>query len=95
MLSIKDKANIILELGEQFELSGALLQTVHAVFGAIRNHFKELGENAFLPTLKDWEIHLSTVFPDIRLKKYIEMRGSDRGSILCGSFNDILGRTFV
>ncbi len=31
------------------------------------------------PTLGDWNNHLSTVFPDVRLKKYLEMRGADGG----------------
>ena len=32
-----------------------------------------------LPTLKDWEDHLTTAFPEVRLKKYLEMRGADGG----------------
>ena len=37
------------------------------------------------PTLKDWEDHLTTVFPEVRLKRYLEMRGADGGpwSRLC------------
>ena len=31
------------------------------------------------PTLKDWEDHLTTVFPEVRLKTFIEMRGADSG----------------
>lgn len=31
------------------------------------------------PTLGDWDNHLSTVFPDVRLKRYLEMRGADGG----------------
>lgn len=31
------------------------------------------------PTLGDWTNHLSTVFPDVRLKQFIEMRGADGG----------------
>jgi glutamate--cysteine ligase len=31
------------------------------------------------PTLKDWEDHLTTAFPEVRLKKYLEMRGADAG----------------
>eukprot|EP01025_Chloroclados_australasicus_P056624 TRINITY_DN7034_c1_g3_i2.p2 TRINITY_DN7034_c1_g3~~TRINITY_DN7034_c1_g3_i2.p2 ORF type:complete len:477 (-),score=37.72 TRINITY_DN7034_c1_g3_i2:318-1748(-) len=31
------------------------------------------------PTMEDWESHLTTVFPEVRLKKYIEMRGADGG----------------
>ena len=32
-----------------------------------------------LPTVKDWEDHLSTIFPEVRLKQYLEMRGADMG----------------
>jgi len=31
------------------------------------------------PMLADWELHSSTVFPEVRLKQYIEMRGADAG----------------
>ena len=31
------------------------------------------------PTLTDWVDHLSTVFPEVRLKTYLEMRGADSG----------------
>ncbi|MFN0193799.1 MAG: glutamate--cysteine ligase [Aestuariivirga sp.] len=32
-----------------------------------------------LPTMKDWTDHLTTIFPEVRLKKYLEMRGADSG----------------
>ncbi|MBF0335594.1 MAG: glutamate--cysteine ligase [Alphaproteobacteria bacterium] len=32
-----------------------------------------------IPTLGDWGDHLTTLFPDVRLKRYLEMRGSDGG----------------
>lgn len=31
------------------------------------------------PTLKDWEDHMTTVFTEVRLKRFIEMRGADGG----------------
>ncbi len=31
------------------------------------------------PTLRDWADHLTTAFPEVRLKKYLEMRGADGG----------------
>ena len=31
------------------------------------------------PTIEDWEDHLSTIFPEVRLKRFLEMRGSDSG----------------
>ena len=37
------------------------------------------------PNIKDWEDHLSIAFPEVRLKKFLEMRGADGGpwSRLC------------
>ena len=37
------------------------------------------------PTMKDWEDHLTTLFPEVRLKQFLEMRGADGGpwSRLC------------
>ena len=32
-----------------------------------------------LPTIADWNDHLTTLFPEVRLKSYLEMRGSDGG----------------
>ncbi|MBS7543415.1 glutamate--cysteine ligase [Ancylobacter oerskovii] len=32
------------------------------------------------PTVSDWANHLSTIFPEVRLKRYLEMRGADAGS---------------
>ncbi len=32
-----------------------------------------------LPTLSDWADHMTTVFPEARVKKFIEMRGADCG----------------
>jgi glutamate--cysteine ligase len=33
------------------------------------------------PTLSDWANHLSTIFPEVRLKTFLEMRGADTGAI--------------
>jgi len=33
------------------------------------------------PTLSDWADHMTTVFPEARVKKYIEMRGADCGDV--------------
>jgi glutamate--cysteine ligase len=32
-----------------------------------------------LPTIGDWADHLTTAFPEVRLKKFLEMRGADGG----------------
>ncbi|WP_462317997.1 glutamate--cysteine ligase [Marinilabilia sp.] len=39
------------------------------------------GKHQLRPTMEDWETHVSTVFPDIRLKKFIEMRGADASCV--------------
>ncbi len=44
--------------------------------------FKEYLKNKFqdfTPTINDWNIHITTVFPEVRLKSYIELRGADGG----------------
>jgi glutamate--cysteine ligase len=47
--------------------------------------FRDLmaGRLAALPgeraTISDWANHVSTIFPEVRLKRYLEMRGSDGG----------------
>jgi glutamate--cysteine ligase len=56
--------------------------TYHDVAGA---SFRDLlaGKLPQLPgeraTLSDWTNHLSTLFPEVRLKRYLEMRGADAG----------------
>src|SRR6059036_257079 len=55
----------------------------HDVSGA---SFRDLlaGKLAHLPgeraTMSDWANHLSTIFPEVRLKRFLEMRGADMGS---------------
>ena len=57
--------------------------TYHNVAGM---SFRDLlaGKLASLPgvhaTLSDWVNHVGTIFPEVRLKRYLEMRGADCGS---------------
>ncbi len=41
--------------------------------------FIENGHDGFEATIGDFELHLSTAFPEIRLKRFIEVRGADGG----------------
>jgi len=34
-----------------------------------------------LPTVNDWADHVTTAFPEVRLKRYLEMRGADSGPL--------------
>jgi glutamate--cysteine ligase len=40
----------------------------------------------FEPTMSDWADHLTTIFPEVRLKRFLEMRGADGGTWrrICG-----------
>ena len=37
------------------------------------------GYEGKIPTIQDWEDHMTTAFPEVRLKQFIEMRGADAG----------------
>ncbi|VVB11982.1 unnamed protein product [Arabis nemorensis] len=43
------------------------------------------GKNSHLsneqPTINDWENHTGTIWPEVRLKKFLEMRGADGGPL--------------
>ncbi|MCA9522003.1 MAG: glutamate--cysteine ligase [Myxococcales bacterium] len=42
-----------------------------------RRYLAAGGHRGCEPTLADWEVHLSTIFTEIRLKHYLEVRGAD------------------
>jgi glutamate--cysteine ligase len=56
--------------------------TYHDVSGGSFRDLME-GRLAQLPgeraTVSDWSNHLGTIFPEVRLKRYLEMRGADSG----------------
>jgi glutamate--cysteine ligase len=47
------------------------------VGGRTFRDFLETGQDGHYPTLADWELHLTTVFPEVRLKSFLEVRGAD------------------
>ena len=58
---------------------GRYVDCTHVTFrqfmaGALRNSVPD-----GMPTMGDWTNHLSTLFPDVRLKRFLEMRGADGG----------------
>lgn len=62
--------------------------TYHDVSGHSFRDFmagKLKGFEGQFPTQSDWEDHLTTLFPEVRLKSFLEMRGADAGpwSRLC------------
>ena len=58
--------------GRYIDVAGAAFQTF------IDGQLPQLpGERA---TIDDWSDHLTTLFPEVRLKKFLEMRGADSGN---------------
>lgn len=40
-------------------------------------HFLTHGHQGHRATIEDWEVHLTTLFPEVRIKRYIELRSAD------------------
>jgi glutamate--cysteine ligase len=55
------------------EVEGRLLPTPGNTF----SDWMQRGLDARFPTLHDWDVHLSTVFTEVRMKRFIEVRGAD------------------
>ncbi|AJD40220.1 glutamate-cysteine ligase [Rhizobium gallicum bv. gallicum R602sp] len=51
----------------------------HVTFRQFMNGALKGKVAAWEPTMGDWTNHLSTLFPDVRLKRFLEMRGADGG----------------
>jgi glutamate--cysteine ligase len=51
--------------------------TYHPGDGTTFRQFMSKGFRGMRPVLRDWDTHLTTLFPDVRLKKIIEVRGAD------------------
>ncbi len=49
-------------------------------------HWLEHGIDGRRPSMDDFDLHLTSVFPDVRLKGFLEIRGADNGSLA-----DVLG----
>ncbi len=56
----------------------------HAYYPAGGVTFRQFMQNGFevdgqvhRPTVRDWDTHLTTLFPDVRIKRIIEVRGAD------------------
>ncbi len=43
--------------------------------------FMREGYQGNAATIEDWDTHLTTLFPEVRLKHYLEVRGADAGSV--------------
>ncbi|RYR48927.1 hypothetical protein Ahy_A07g035040 [Arachis hypogaea] len=81
------KQSISLEPGGQFELSGAPLETLHQTCAEVNSHqyqVKAVPEEMGIGFLgmgfqPKWGIKDIPIMPNVRLKRYLEMRGADGG----------------
>lgn len=51
----------------------------HPIGGMTFRRFMRAGWNGERATMDDWAMHLSTLFPEVRLKRHLEVRGADAG----------------
>ena len=58
---------------------GKYHQATHVTFRQFLNGALKDELPGVEPTLGDWEDHMTTLFPETRLKRFIEMRGADGG----------------
>ena len=58
---------------------GSYHDCTHVTFRQFMNGALKGEIGAWEPTMGDWTNHLSTLFPDVRLKRFLEMRGADGG----------------
>lgn len=65
---------VVLDVPMLFVLDGDTLRPSN---GVTFRQFLEHGIDDLLPTLQDWELHLSTVFTEVRMKQFLEVRGAD------------------
>ncbi|MFT8675850.1 MAG: glutamate--cysteine ligase [Acetobacter sp.] len=59
---------------------GRMIDVAGRSFRAWLNGDRQDGLEGLQPTIGDFEDHITTAFPDVRLKQFLEMRGADAGS---------------
>ncbi len=74
--SFRDYVEWALDVPMFFVVRDGVFRPAHAL--PFRRFIAE-GWEGLRPTLADWEVHLSTLFPEVRLKRYVEVRGADAG----------------
>lgn len=72
--TIEDYARWVMEAPMFFIERGGELEDLSGVpFRA----FMEEGARGHAPRVEDWDLHLTTMFPEVRLKTYLELRSAD------------------
>src|SRR5450432_1404527 len=76
--AFRDYANWALDVPMFFVARGGVYRPARAL--PFRRFLAE-GFEGETATMADWELHLSTLFPEVRLKRYVELRGADAGPL--------------
>ncbi len=63
--------------GEYIDVAGASFRDFMA--GKLADNYTDPRLRGLVATMDDWSDHMTTLFPDVRLKKFLEMRGADGG----------------
>lgn len=74
--SFRDYVEWALDVPMFFVVRDGVYRPAHAL--PFRRFMTE-GWEGLRATMADWEVHLSTLFPEVRLKRYVEVRGADAG----------------
>ena len=74
--SFRDYVEWALDVPMFFVVRDGVYRPAHAL--PFRRFMAE-GWQGLRATMADWEVHLSTLFPEVRLKRYVEVRGADAG----------------
>ena len=76
----KDYAEWALDIPMYFVLrDGRYHDATHVTFRQFMNGALKGAVPDGMPNIGDWTNHLGTLFPDVRLKRFLEMRGADGG----------------
>lgn len=65
--------------GEYIDVAGASFRDFMA--GRLADKYPDPRLKGVVATMDDWSDHMTTLFPDVRLKKFLEMRGADTGPL--------------
>jgi glutamate--cysteine ligase len=65
--------------GEYIDVAGASFRDFMA--GRLAAKVSDPRLQGLVATMDDWSDHLTTLFPDVRLKRFLEMRGADGGPL--------------
>ena len=64
--------------GHYIDVAGASFRDFMA--GQPRAQLRRSAPEGLVATMDDWSDHMTTLFPDVRMKRFLEMRGADGGS---------------